>query len=194
MKTTVSPELQRRYLKLTDEKSEEDEIKNSLTFSFSSENPVQRNGFQEVLSHDMNAVDLTRLKNDAPFLFNHDVDKPIGRVRNAWIENGKGKVKRFFEGFIFHVPYENGIALKRAHSTIIMDQYKMIKFYNNNERLLFYLENDIEERNNLAELKVDKLNFLEFTLDNYLKNVRAPKWRPGITWKKGNLKSINSFH
>ena len=91
MKTTVSPDLQRRYLKLTDETSEEDEIKNSLTFSFSSENPVQRNGFQEVLSHDMEAVDLTRLKNDAPFLFNHDVDKPIGRVRNAWIENGKGR-------------------------------------------------------------------------------------------------------
>ena len=57
MKTTVSPDLQRRYLKLTDETSEEDENKNSLTFSFSSENPVQRNGFQEVLSHDMNAVD-----------------------------------------------------------------------------------------------------------------------------------------
>ena len=91
MKTTVSPELQRRYLKITDETSEEDEIKNSLTFSFSSENPVQRNGFQEVLSHDMEAVDLTRLKSDAPFLFNHDVDKPIGRVRNAWIENGRGK-------------------------------------------------------------------------------------------------------
>ena len=91
MKTTVKPELQRRYLKLTDVTSEEDEIKNSLTFSFSSENPVQRNGFQEVLSHDMNAVDLTRLKNDAPFLFNHDVDKSIGRVRNAWIENGKGR-------------------------------------------------------------------------------------------------------
>ena len=53
MKTTVSPDLQRRYLKLTDETSEEDEIKNSLTFSFSSENPVQINGFQEVLYHDM---------------------------------------------------------------------------------------------------------------------------------------------
>ena len=37
----------------------------------------------------MNAVD--KAQNDAPFLFNHDVDKPIGRVRNAWIENGKGK-------------------------------------------------------------------------------------------------------
>ena len=34
MKTTVSPELQRRYLKLTDETSEEDEIKNSLTLVF----------------------------------------------------------------------------------------------------------------------------------------------------------------
>ena len=117
-----------------------------------------------------------------------------GSLKNILLKNGKGKVKRFSKGFIFHVPYENGIALKRAHSSVIIDNYKMIKFYSNNERLLFDLENDIEEKHNLAESKPEKLNFLEITLDNYLKNVGAPKWKPGITWKKGNLKSINSFH
>jgi hypothetical protein len=34
----------------------------------------------------------------------------------------------------------------------------------------------------------------EKILDNYLTKVKAPKWKPGITWKENSLKKINSYH
>ena len=88
---TKTPEklLETRFIDLIDETA--DGKTDELTFSFSSETPVVRNGFNEVLDHDVNSVDLSRLKNSAPFLFNHDMNKPIGRVKNAWIENRKGR-------------------------------------------------------------------------------------------------------
>ena len=52
--------------------------------------------------------------------------------------NKSDKVFRKTKGLIFHVPYENKIALERAHSAIIVDNYKLIKFYDNNNINLFY--------------------------------------------------------
>ena len=52
-----------------------------------------------------------------------------GSFKYILTNNGVGAVKRFFEGIVFHVPYENGIALKRAHSAIIIKDYKLIKFH-----------------------------------------------------------------
>jgi arylsulfatase A-like enzyme len=116
-----------------------------------------------------------------------------GSFKNILLRKGTN-VKRPFDGLVFHVPYENGIALKRAHSSIIMDHLKLIKFYDNNELLLFNLENDIEEKNNLAMTQPKKCEFLETALDTYLQNVKAPKWKTGITWKSGTVEKINSFH
>jgi hypothetical protein len=39
-----------------------------------------------------------------------------------------------------------------------------------------------------------KCEFLETALDTYLQNVKAPKWKTGITWKSGTVEKINSFH
>ena len=89
MTRTPEKTLEHRFIDLIDETA--DGQTEELTFSFSSETPINRNGFNEVLDHDVNSVDLSRLKNSAPFLFNHDINKPIGRVRNAWIENRKGR-------------------------------------------------------------------------------------------------------
>ena len=88
---TKTPEklLETRFIDLIDETA--DSQTDELTFSFSSETPVNRNGFNEVLDHDVNSVDLSRLNNSAPFLFNHDMNRPIGRVKRAWIENRKGR-------------------------------------------------------------------------------------------------------
>ena len=104
------------------------------------------------------------------------------------------KIKRFTKGLIFHVPYENGVALKRAHSAIIQDNYKLIKFYDNNELRLFDLRKDIHEKNNLSKQKFKIAKRLEASLMNYLSKVKAPKWQTGITWKQNTLKKINSFH
>ena len=117
-----------------------------------------------------------------------------GSFKNILINEGKGNVKRFSKGLIFHVPYENGIAIKRAHSSIIVDDFKLIKFYDNNKLLLFNIKNDIAEKNNLATSLPEKVSELELLLDTYLSKVKAPRWQPGITWKNKSLEKINSYH
>ena len=63
---------------------------NELFMSFSSEEPVQRYFGQEVLSHDPNAADLSRLNNGtAPFLWNHNRDEVLGVVQKAEISDDR---------------------------------------------------------------------------------------------------------
>lgn len=117
-----------------------------------------------------------------------------GSFKKVVFENGKGEVKRNKNGIVFHVPYENGIALKRAHSAIIQDNFKLIKFYDTNEVRLYSIENDIEEKHDLSQLLIEKRNLLETALDEYLTLVKAPKWKQGITWRNKSIDEINSFH
>ena len=56
-------------------------------FPFSSEHPVARYFGNEILSHDAGAADLSRLNDSAPLLFNHDVDRVIGVVERAYIDD-----------------------------------------------------------------------------------------------------------
>jgi HK97 family phage major capsid protein/HK97 family phage prohead protease len=56
---------------------------NEIEFSFSSETPVERYFGTEVLSHEADAADLSRLNDGAPFLWNHDRDAVLGVVREA---------------------------------------------------------------------------------------------------------------
>ena len=110
--------------------------------------------------------------------------------------NKSDKVFRKTKGLIFHVPYENKIALERAHSAIIVDNYKLIKFYDNNDTKLYDVKNDISESIDLSKIYFNErlTKKLEKILDNYLEEVKAPKWQPGITWKENPLKIINSYH
>jgi HK97 family phage major capsid protein/HK97 family phage prohead protease len=61
----------------------------TMEFSFSSEYPVQRYFGTEVLSHDRGAVDLSRLADGAPLLFNHDTSRVVGVVERAWLDGDK---------------------------------------------------------------------------------------------------------
>ena len=106
--------------------------------------------------------------------------------------NNNEKFNRPVDAIFFHVPYKNGIALKRPHSAIRKDDYKLIKFQDDKSLLLFDLVNDKMEQFNLANQKPEKLKELEELLDNYLIEVSAPKWQDGITWKNTPLKEINS--
>jgi arylsulfatase A-like enzyme len=117
-----------------------------------------------------------------------------GSFKSVLEQNGYGDVSRFSRGLIFHVPYENGIAIKRAHSAIIIDDFKLIKFHDNNEIMLFNLKTDFEEQANLVNSIPQKLKLLENTLDAYLHKVKALKCKPGISWKQGTVEKINSFH
>ena len=61
----------------------------SMEFPFSSEYPVSRYFGNEILSHDMESANLSRLNDGAPFLYNHDPDRMIGVVERAWIDGDK---------------------------------------------------------------------------------------------------------
>jgi len=64
----------------------------TLEFSFSSEQPVDRWFGPEVLSHSDGAMDMSRLNDGAPLLWNHDPDRVLGVIERAWLDNGRGMV------------------------------------------------------------------------------------------------------
>ena len=75
-----------------------DEANRTVEIAFSSDAVLERwSGVCEVLSHDPDSVDMSRLENGAALLFNHDPDKQIGVVESASIDkDGKGRaVVRF---------------------------------------------------------------------------------------------------
>ena len=57
----------------------------TLTFPFSSELPVKRWYGEEILVHDVNSMDVGRLNNRAPLLFNHGLNDVLGVVERAWV-------------------------------------------------------------------------------------------------------------
>lgn len=67
-----------------------DAEKRTIELSFSSEDPYERWWGIEVLGHDGENVDLTRLNNNAPLLFNHNRDQYIGVIESAYIKDKRG--------------------------------------------------------------------------------------------------------
>ena len=57
-------------------------------------------------------------------------------------------------------------------------------------------ENDINEKNDLSEQFPEITKKLNILLEEYLKDVKAPKWKKGINWRpfKKTLKEFNSFY
>ena len=78
-------------LKRAGETQFEEQEDRVMEFSFSSEYPVERSFGSEILSHDKDAADLSRLNDGAPLLFNHDMDRPIGVVERAYLDDDKKK-------------------------------------------------------------------------------------------------------
>ena len=62
----------------------------TVELSFSSEEPYERYWGIEILDHSITSVNMDRLNNAAPLLFNHDRDVVIGVVEYAKIENRRG--------------------------------------------------------------------------------------------------------
>lgn len=90
-----------RQISLDSPTAVEREEEHLFQFSFSSEAPVARNGYVEILSHEENAVDLKRLNEGANLLFNHDQNHYIGVILNAWIEGKKGYCRVKFSDSAF---------------------------------------------------------------------------------------------
>ena len=84
---SATHELRRRFLTLDPTDADTD----TFELSFSSETPVARQYGDEVLSHAAGAVDLSRLNDSAPLLFNHNPDQLLGVVDSARVVGGKGR-------------------------------------------------------------------------------------------------------
>ena len=63
----------------------EESTTTGLTFSFSSEAPVERWWGREVLMHDDGAMDLARMNDGGPWLWNHNRDVVLGVAEKAWL-------------------------------------------------------------------------------------------------------------
>ena len=98
------------------------------------------------------------------------------------------------DGLFFHVPYRNGIALKRPHSAIRQGDFKLVLFQDDGEVRLYNLRHDIGEENDLAAALPNKAAAMKLALSEYLSDVRAPRWQEGITWKARPLAEFDSFH
>lgn len=76
-----------RYRSIELDRAKADSKSRTVPASLSSEEPVDRFGSAEVLSHDTGAIDLSRAAQGLPLLFSHDKMQPIGIVEGVRIEN-----------------------------------------------------------------------------------------------------------
>ena len=74
-----------------------DDEKRTFELSFSSEEPYQRWFGAEILSHEPGAVDLSRLNDIGVLLYNHNRDKVIGRIDNAWVKDNRAYANVTFD-------------------------------------------------------------------------------------------------
>ena len=63
----------------------------TVELSFSSETAVERYWGMEILGHEINEIDLSRLNNAHPFLMDHLLSDQRGVIEKAWIDGKKGR-------------------------------------------------------------------------------------------------------
>ncbi len=117
-----------------------------------------------------------------------------GSFKHLLLQESNNAIDRSVDGLFFHVPYENGIAFKRAHSAVRKGDMKLIRFQDNGELQLYNVVQDKMEMNNLSDSLPAIALEMEKTLLDYLKSVHAPKWKEGITWKEKPLSEFNSTY
>lgn len=94
-----------------------------------------------------------------------------GSIGPLLSNEGRGEVKRPREELVFHFPhYQSGDG---PHSAIRLGDYKLIRFYESDEVLLFNLAEDIGEQRDLAEEMPDRAAELSRRLDEYLEALDA---------------------
>ena len=104
------------------------------------------------------------------------------------LKNGKGKVKRPHEELVFHFPhYQQG----EPQSAILVDNWKLMKFYETGEVQLYDLSKDIGEQYDLSQEMPDKADDLHKRLNAYLAAVNAqlpslnPQYDPNAAIGRG---------
>ena len=101
-------------------------------------------------------------------------------------------VSRTRDGLYFHFPHYQG--KDGPHSSIVLDDLKLIKYYESSEIGLYDLVNDIDESSNLASSRPEDANRLLALLDSYLLEIGAelptqnPKFDPSKLPDEGKPK------
>ncbi len=85
---------------------------------------------------------------------------------------GRGTGKRPREEFVVHFPHYDKDPLGPA-SAILLGDYKLVRFYETGQRLLFDLTRDPIERRNLANQEPERVQQLDARLTAYLQSVHA---------------------
>ena len=103
------------------------EIRGSKTFTavISSEFPVSRGGYDEVIIHNSDSIDLSRFP--LPLLLEHNADKQIGVVENPRFERGKLLADIRFANDELAKTYESDVKDKIRNSLSI--GYQVLKSY-----------------------------------------------------------------
>jgi arylsulfatase A-like enzyme len=98
---------------------------------------------------------------------------------SSLLRGSKEPVKRSREPLIFHFPHYQG---DTPHSAILSGNIKLIHFYETSENLLFDLNADLAERNDIAAKQPEVATRLAGQLADYLKEVGAemPKTNPNF--------------
>ncbi len=93
-----------------------------------------------------------------------------GSIVSLLKNDARGEVDRPHEELVFHFPHYQGDA---PHSAILLDDLKLLHFYEDNHDELYDLSKDIGERNDLAAQRPADARKLRERLDKYLAAVGA---------------------
>lgn len=95
-----------------------------------------------------------------------------GSLADILKNEGQGTAHRPREEFVVHFPHYDKDPLGPA-SSILLDEFKLIRYFETGDRQLFNLRTDLGERNNLASEMPEKAEALDKRLSAYLKEVNA---------------------
>ena len=95
-----------------------------------------------------------------------------GSLTEVLKNGGNGRVERPLRELVFHFPHYDFDPLGPA-SAIVAGEFKLIRFYESGERLLFDLSKDLGEKRNLAAAMPAKAAELDTRLSAYLQSVGA---------------------
>ena len=128
----------------------EEQTDETLTFSFSSESPVERWFGKEILLHEKGAADLSRMNDGGVYLWNHDRDVVLGVAEKAWL----GDDRRLYATVRWSPnTMEPGTVERRRRQDIEAGITRNVSFA--------YSIDDVEERNGV--FYVTKWNVLEIS-------------------------------
>tara|TARA_E500000178_G_scaffold346083_1_gene397122 strand:- start:344 stop:1783 length:1440 start_codon:yes stop_codon:yes gene_type:complete len=92
-------------------------------------------------------------------------------------------VERPYDFLVFHYPHYNRVGMNEPHSAIRYGDVKMIRFPVSGRRLVFDLENDSGEQNDLSDVRQDLTNLLDSKLTEYLNSIDAERPEHAFNWK-----------